>query len=81
MTYETLIYKKQDRICTITLNRPHRLNALSPGLVGPPEIVNDPTKYVETRRLFRALGKSVADQAAGNIRPVGPAGRREAAAG
>jgi 2-(1,2-epoxy-1,2-dihydrophenyl)acetyl-CoA isomerase len=32
MTYENLIYDKQDHIALITLNRPERLNALSRGL-------------------------------------------------
>ena len=29
MSYETIIYEKEEHICTITLNRPHRLNAIS----------------------------------------------------
>ncbi len=32
MTYETLLLEVQDRIATLTLNRPERLNALSPQL-------------------------------------------------
>ena len=29
MTYETLLYKKENRLATITLNRPHRMNAIN----------------------------------------------------
>lgn len=32
MTYETLIVEKKDKICTITLNRPSKKNAMSPRL-------------------------------------------------
>ncbi|MBI2887973.1 MAG: enoyl-CoA hydratase/isomerase family protein [Chloroflexi bacterium] len=32
MPYENLIYEKQDRIATVTLNRPEYLNAFSPGM-------------------------------------------------
>jgi len=34
MPYTTIIFEKSDRIATITLNRPEKLNALSPQLVG-----------------------------------------------
>ena len=30
MSYETIILEKNDNIATITLNRPDRLNAISP---------------------------------------------------
>ena len=36
MAYETLIYRREDRVATITLNRPERLNAISRGM--PDEI-------------------------------------------
>ena len=32
MSYENLVYDKQNHIATITLNRPERLNALNRGL-------------------------------------------------
>ena len=34
MSYEELIYSVDDRVATITLNRPERMNALSQKLVG-----------------------------------------------
>src|SRR5215468_2491293 len=34
MSYEQLIYAVEDRVATITLNRPERMNALSETLVG-----------------------------------------------
>jgi enoyl-CoA hydratase/carnithine racemase len=34
MTYQNLIYAVEDRVATITLNRPERMNALSQALVG-----------------------------------------------
>ncbi|MBE0481525.1 MAG: enoyl-CoA hydratase/isomerase family protein [Dehalococcoidia bacterium] len=33
MTYETLIFEQSDGVAVVTLNRPDRLNALSPGLI------------------------------------------------
>lgn len=34
MPYKTIVFEKTDQIATITLNRPEKLNALSPQLVG-----------------------------------------------
>ena len=34
MTFETLLYEARDRVATITLNRPDRLNAISLGMPG-----------------------------------------------
>jgi enoyl-CoA hydratase/carnithine racemase len=34
MTFETIRYEVDDRIATITLNRPNQLNALSPAMIG-----------------------------------------------
>jgi hypothetical protein len=34
MTYKTLTYKKEERVVRIVLNRPHRLNAISPEMPG-----------------------------------------------
>ena len=33
MDYETIIYQVEDRIATITFDRPDRLNALSPEMI------------------------------------------------
>jgi enoyl-CoA hydratase/carnithine racemase len=33
MTYETVLYEVEDRICTLTLNRPEKLNAFSKQLI------------------------------------------------
>jgi len=48
MPYENLIYEKQEPVAIITLNRPHRLNALSAGLHRDlynaiTEVSNDPS--------------------------------------
>lgn len=34
MTYRTILYDLSDSVATITLNRPHRMNALTPELLG-----------------------------------------------
>src|SRR5687767_6840530 len=33
MNFETILYEVEDRVATITLNRPDRLNALSPAMI------------------------------------------------
>ena len=38
MAYETVLYDVQDQILTITLNRPEKLNAFTPGMV--PELID-----------------------------------------
>jgi enoyl-CoA hydratase/carnithine racemase len=38
MAYETVLYNVQDQILTITLNRPEKLNAFTPGMV--PELID-----------------------------------------
>ena len=38
MAYENVLYDVQDQVLTITLNRPEKLNAFTPGMV--PELID-----------------------------------------
>ncbi len=50
MAYETIIYEKQKGIGLITLNRPHRLNALSSQLIGEmQQVLNEIERDGEVR--------------------------------
>ena len=51
MKFETLIYEKQDRIATVTLNRPHTGNAILVQLRDEIDLVMDDLEDDDTRVL------------------------------
>ena len=53
MEYEDIIYTKEEGIATLTLNRPDKMNAFTPGMSASIQrAVNDAAQHSEVRVLF-----------------------------
>jgi enoyl-CoA hydratase len=52
MAYETILYESTDRIATITLNRPHKFNAIAPPM---PEEIEDAIKRANQEDEVRVI--------------------------
>ncbi len=67
-TFENIIFKEQDGIWTITLNRPEVLNALSPNLFDDITLVLDEAKNSETVKVLVITGAGPAFCAGGDVK-------------
>jgi enoyl-CoA hydratase len=72
MDFENIIFEKKDKIATITLNRPERLNALSGALMGELDVVLKDLEEDRSIKVVILKGAGRAFSAGYDVNPTSP---------